>query len=40
MILNRVVVENVGNFTLNVEALLTTVNKDGMVLTQGQGSCC
>ncbi len=40
MVLNRVVVENVGNFTLNVEALLTSVNKEGMVLTQGQGSCC
>lgn len=40
LVLNRLVVENVGDFTLTVEGLLILVNKNGMVLTQGSSSCC
>lgn len=39
-ILNRLVIENTGNYTLNVEGLLLLVNKNGMVLTQGIATCC
>lgn len=40
MILNRLVVENFGNFTLSVEAMLLTVNKNGMTLALGASPCC
>ena len=39
-ILNRMVLENTGNFTLSVEGLLLLVNKDGMTLPQGLATCC
>lgn len=39
-LLNRLVIENTGNFTANVEGLLLLVNKDGMTLAQGAATCC
>jgi hypothetical protein len=39
-ILNRLVVENTGNFTVNAEGLLLLVNKNGMTLAQGMATCC
>ena len=39
-ILNRMIIENTGNYTLNVEGLLLLVNKNGMTLPQGSSTCC
>lgn len=39
-VINRIVVENPGNFTPTVEALLLTTDSDGLSLTQTEGSCC
>lgn len=39
-VLNKLVLYNPGNFTLNVEGLLLLVNSEGMVLPQDMTTCC
>lgn len=39
-LMNRMIIENTGNYTIGLEGLVMLVNKNGMTLEQGEGGCC